>query len=261
MLFIGNVFGAELGQRRLDGQPDYNRIWRSTDSPEAILAQEVLAQVRARRPFAGIDVHNNTGRNPHYACVSRWEAAPIRLAEIFGRTVVHAPQPTGTLCHSLSDFMPSVTLECGRPGEPRGTEHASQFLHSCLHLAELPMHALNPRDIDAYKTHARLCVAPDIRFALDTDPDAGQADVVFFAEMDKWNFSPLPAGTVIARKRVGRDVLIVESEDGTPLPLLDQTGEMVRLREDCVPSMLTPLKTIIEQDCLGYLMRPIPLPK
>ena len=32
LLFIGNVFAAELGQRRLENQPDYNRIWRSNEA-------------------------------------------------------------------------------------------------------------------------------------------------------------------------------------------------------------------------------------
>ena len=125
-----------------------------------------------RRPFAGIDVHNNTGRNPHYACVTHWEAAPIRLAGIFGRTVVHAPQPTGTLCHSLSDFVPTVTIECGRPGEVQGTEHAAEFLHACLHLAELPTHVLNPRRHrrvqNTCPSAGRLRTA---QFALDTDAE------------------------------------------------------------------------------------------
>ena len=32
---------------------------------------EVITSLRARRAFASIDVHNNTGINPHYACINR----------------------------------------------------------------------------------------------------------------------------------------------------------------------------------------------
>ena len=42
-IFIGNVSAAKAGLRRLEGQPDYNRIWEPGDTPEHAMAAEVLA--------------------------------------------------------------------------------------------------------------------------------------------------------------------------------------------------------------------------
>lgn len=73
MILIGNVAAASEGLRRLDGQPDFNRVWpgceEDGDSDEARIMAEVHRRVIARRAFAAIDIHNNTGRNPHYAVV------------------------------------------------------------------------------------------------------------------------------------------------------------------------------------------------
>ncbi|MEZ5541944.1 MAG: succinylglutamate desuccinylase/aspartoacylase family protein, partial [Pseudomonadota bacterium] len=44
-LFIGNVAAASQGLRRLDGQPDYNRVWPGTltpEVPEAVMMQQVV---------------------------------------------------------------------------------------------------------------------------------------------------------------------------------------------------------------------------
>ena len=73
-LFIANVAAARHGLRRLDDQIDYNRVWPGTDaadSQEARMMQQVVDGMGERRPFASLDVHNNTGINPHYACINR----------------------------------------------------------------------------------------------------------------------------------------------------------------------------------------------
>lgn len=69
-LFVGNVSAAANKQRRLDGQPDYNRIWEDGDTAEHAMAAEIVTQMREHNVFASIDVHNNTGLNPHYGCVN-----------------------------------------------------------------------------------------------------------------------------------------------------------------------------------------------
>ncbi|HBC41553.1 MAG TPA: peptidase M14, partial [Pseudanabaena sp.] len=37
------------------------------------MAQQVIAEMRSRGVFASIDVHNNTGRNPHYGFITHLE--------------------------------------------------------------------------------------------------------------------------------------------------------------------------------------------
>jgi succinylglutamate desuccinylase len=68
-ILIGNVAAAREGLRRLDDQPDYNRVWPGSDAhaetPEHAAMQQVHCLMQARGVFASIDIHNNTGLNPH----------------------------------------------------------------------------------------------------------------------------------------------------------------------------------------------------
>ncbi|MCG8503558.1 MAG: M14 family metallopeptidase, partial [Sphingomonadales bacterium] len=97
-LFIGNVAAAEKGLRRLEDQPDFNRIWPGAESggtPEHAVMAQVLAEMQARNVFASIDLHQNTGINPHYGCVNRLQPAYLHLARLFSRTVVYFRKPKG----------------------------------------------------------------------------------------------------------------------------------------------------------------------
>ncbi|MEO0852165.1 MAG: M14 family metallopeptidase, partial [Cyanobacteria bacterium J06648_11] len=96
-ILIGNVAAARHRVRRLDTQPDYNRIWQSDpntpDSPERHFARQVFDDMSACNVFASIDIHNNTGRNPHYACITQLQPEFLHLATLFGRTAVYFTQP------------------------------------------------------------------------------------------------------------------------------------------------------------------------
>jgi len=99
-IFIGNVKAARFYERFMDGQPDYNRIWSDSeqihDLPERAMVRQVVATMKARKVFASIDIHNNTGLNPHYACVRVLDQAHLHLATLFGRTVVYFLTPAST---------------------------------------------------------------------------------------------------------------------------------------------------------------------
>ena len=97
-VFVGNVEAAEHNVRRLAGQPDYNRIWPGTaleETPEHHIMQRVVDEMAAREVFASIDIHNNTGINPHYACVNHIDHRFFHLATLFSRTVVYFNRPQG----------------------------------------------------------------------------------------------------------------------------------------------------------------------
>jgi hypothetical protein len=98
LLFVGNIAAAQANVRTLPDQDDYNRSWPATphpDTPVAGLMREMVEIVRRRSPFASIDVHNNSGHNPHYACVSSLDETHFHLAQLFGRTVVYFTRPLG----------------------------------------------------------------------------------------------------------------------------------------------------------------------
>ncbi len=258
-LFIGNVAAARLGLRRLDGQPDYNRVWPGgivSDTPEHRLVQQVFDDMRARGVFASADLHNNTGLNPHYACVNRLDQGCLHLATLFGRTVVYFTKPLGVQSLAFAELAPAVTLECGQVGQARGVDHALAFLDACLHLDHLPSHSVPAHDIDLFHTVATVYLPPQLAVAV-ADPAAA---VNLIADLDRLNFRELPAGTRLATVAPG-----VEQ----PLDVRDEHGREVgerffRLQDGALltrvplmPSMLTLDVRIMRQDCLCYLMERI----
>jgi hypothetical protein len=252
-IFIGNVAAARAGERFLPGQPDYNRIWGIGDGPEAAMARQVVAATAERRPFACVDIHNNTGINPHYACVRRLDAGGLHLASLFQRTVVYFLKPDGVLVEPFSELCPAVTVECGRAGDAAGIAHAAEYLHACLNLSAIPAHAVPPHDIDLFHTVAIVKVPPEVSF----DFVPGDADLQFAPDLDHLNFRELPAGTALARLRPGSAArLTVHDERGLDAHerfFVVRDGE-IRTRLPVMPSMLTWDSRAIRQDCLCYLM-------
>jgi succinylglutamate desuccinylase len=260
-LFIANVTAAEQGVRLLDGQPDYNRVWpggRDTDCPEGRLMAQVTDHMRQRRVFASIDVHNNTGHNPHYACICRLEGRHLHLASLFARAAVYFTHPRGVQTQAFADLCPAVTLECGPPTEALGAEHAREFIHAVLHLREIPEHA-SQTDMAVYHTIGRVRVPEGVSFAFG---GAG-ADLELLDDLQHLNFRELPVGTVLARVPAGgAGRLLVDGNDGNDAApsFLEQLDGEIRTIRAVTPSMFTHDARVIRQDCLGYLMERLELP-
>jgi succinylglutamate desuccinylase len=255
-LFIGNLAAAAQGLRRLEGQPDYNRVWPGSDQPETPehrLMRRVVEIMRARGVFASVDVHNNTGLNPHYACVNRLDHRFFHLATLFSRTVVYFLRPLGVQSMALADLCPAVTLECGKVGQARGVDHARDYIDACLHLAEHSEDPVAIQDIDLFHTVAQVRVPPGVSFGFGERA----RDIRFAEDLDRLNFRELPAGTTFG---------CVDTPRGLPLEVRDEQGRDVaeryfevdqrelRVRLPVMPSMLTTDCEVIRQDCLCYLM-------
>ena len=255
-VFIGNVDAAAEGQRFLDGQADYNRVWPGTgqqEAPEALMMQQVVDSQRARRAFASIDVHNNTGINPHYGCINRVDNQFLHLASLFSRTVVYFIRPLGVQSMAMSYVCPAVTIECGKPDHEYGMAHACDYMDACLHLSELPQHPVASHDVDLFHTVAIVKIPGDISFGFDE----GVADLQLVRNIDHLNFRELPAGTALGRIRPGAAVRLDVSDDNNQsvydryFSVEDNTLLTAR---PLMPSMFTLDEKIIRQDCLGYLM-------
>ena len=259
LLFVGNVAAARAGVRTLPSQHDFNRAWPGTPDgrpPEAALMREVADTVTARRPFASIDIHNNTGHNPHYACLNRLDEPHLHLARLFSRTVVYFERPLGVQSAAFAEICPAVTVECGRVGGEAGIAHAADFVTAALQLSDFPKHAVPDGDIDLLKTFAIIRVPEGASFSFD----AGMADFRFREDLDELNFAELPPGTVFGRLGPGaKQQLVVVPGDG-----VDQVSDYfsydegeIRLQRPAVPAMLTLDKAAVRLDCLGYLMHRI----
>lgn len=259
-LLIGNVAAAAHGQRHLPQQVDYNRIWKGDgQAREHALARELLAWLEQEAPFAAIDVHNNTGTNPHYACVNRLQDDYLHLATLFSRTVVYFLKPDSVLSMALSRLCPAVTIECGKPDDPRGVIHVIEFLEAALHLSAFPEHPIAPQDVDLFHTVAVVKVPGQCSVAVG---DA-QADIDLSPAIDRYNFSELPVGTCFGRYHHGcRVALQAQDEQGREVSgrYFEHRDGGIYTRVPVMPSMLTLDADIIRQDCLCYLMERLPLP-
>ena len=258
-LFVGNVQAARHGLRRLDAQPDFNRVWPGAPSvpdDEHRLMRDVVDRMSARSVFASIDLHNNTGLNPHYACVNRLEHRFLHLALLFSRTVVYFTQPAGVQSTAFATLCPAVTVECGKPGEASGVEHAAAFVEAALHLSGFPLHPVLHQDIDLFHTVATVKLPESLEFSVGS-PGAGLSLV---ADIDHYNFRELPAGTLLGHYSLGPEMpLDVTDNDGWQRAARYfevRNGRLVTLRP-VMPAMLTLDERVIRQDCLCYLMERI----
>ncbi|MDT8387736.1 MAG: M14 family metallopeptidase [Thiogranum sp.] len=262
-IFIGNVEAARDGLRRLAGQPDYNRVWPGTDHPDSAerrMMSEIFDIMQARKPFASLDVHNNTGINPHYACVNYINQGSLHLARLFSRTLVYFVRPAGVQSMAFAQLCPAVTVECGKVGQEAGEQHAREFIDACLHLSEIPDHPLAARDLDLFHTVAIVRVPQAFSFGFGEQP----VDVRFVDDLDHLNFRELPPGTVLAELN-DVEMMPVEATDEQGADVSKKyfsiDDGLLRTTRPMMPSMFTLDERVIRQDCLGYLMERYPLPE
>ncbi|MEJ2376187.1 MAG: M14 family metallopeptidase [Pseudolabrys sp.] len=259
LLFVGNIAAAKAGIRTLPSQEDYNRAWPGTQDPSTPMAHllvDVVEIARREMPFASVDIHNNTGRNPHYACVNSFEDAHLHLARLFSRTVVYFEQPVGVQSAALAPICPAVTVECGRAEEETSVEHAAEFVHAALALQHFPDHRLPDSDLDLMRTFATIKIPADASFSYDgTD-----ADFRLRGDLDRLNFSELDAGVIFGRLGGGGgrrfDIVTAEGEEAAD-GYFDYSSGKIRLSQRAIPAMLTLDPNAVRLDCLGYLMHRI----
>ena len=254
-LFIGNVQAAQLGQRVLAGQQDFNRCWPGTDieqNPYTQLMQQVIDRVTQQPLFAAIDVHNNTGTNPHYACMTDVTQDNQYLAAMFNHIGLVFKQPKGVSTMAFDGVCPAVTLECGKPGYEAGIQHAFELIDAMLHLDHFPEKPVAPHDQQLVISMATVNIAPNVTFEFNASSDA---DVWFDAEFELKNFTELGVHDIFAYTRVEKP-LVVYNQEGEEITdqILRQKNGCIYLKKMFMPAMITADKDIVRQDCLCYLL-------
>lgn len=251
-IFIGNIKAARYGKRRLEKQPDFNRIWAGGDSPEHAIVADVLRTMKRKGVFASIDIHNNTGINPHYACVNRLGGQYLQIARRFSRMVIYFTRPSGVQSLAFARFCPAVTLECGQSGDRIGVQLATKLVNEVMQIEELPDMPVAEDDIDLYHTVAVVKVPAGTTISFDTKPAA----IRFVRGIEQLNFEEIPAGTVLAELQDDAMPLDAMDENGSPVAgqYFEVEERRLKTRTALMPSMLTTNERIVRQDCLCYLM-------
>jgi len=255
LLFVGNVRAAEANRRFLPDQVDYNRCWPGTElepSPTSQMMQRIVEIAHGLPLFAAIDIHNNTGKNPHYACITDPNMKNQNLAARFNRVgMVFNHRGVSTM--AFDGICPAITLECGLPGDPQGIEHACRFVEGMLSLDELPQSQPTRHALHLVESHLTLNIPADVSFAFDP---AADADLCFENDFEDRNFTLFDPHQIFGYTRVERPLSITDTDghDVTDEILRVEAGK-IYLNNTLMPAMITRDRLVIRQDCLCHLLQ------
>ncbi|MFU8816640.1 MAG: succinylglutamate desuccinylase/aspartoacylase family protein [Pseudomonadales bacterium] len=254
LLFIGNVAAAAANLRTLPHQQDYNRIWRGASGAEGALAREVLDLLTHRPLFAALDLHNNTGHNPHYSVLTDLNADNLGLAYLFSEKAVYVEEPDTVMTRAIADRHPALAVELGPIGDPRCDDRAHDFVSRCLALDAIP--AADATALELYRAEVRVHVADEAPFSFAGD--GLDTPLVLTSGVEGVNFHPLAAGTEFgaANSPVAQLLRVLDAnhQDVTDSYFERRDGSIV-LRQPVVPAMYTTDPLVIRQDCLCYFMK------
>jgi hypothetical protein len=223
-----------FAHRMLPGHADLNRCFLPPfHGATGRLAAEALDRLRAARPEALIDLHNNTGHNPPYGVGPGVTPEILALTDLFGRRFVHSELRLGALVEATHPDFPSLTIECGRAGDPTADAVALGGLTRFL-AADSVFEAGRSEEIEVLGDPVRVSVRSGIRveFAEAPRPDA---DFTVAGDIDRHNFETVPPGSAIgwvapgvwpleAMDREGRDLAAELSHATRPHPDHDDDG-------------------------------------
>lgn len=262
LFFVGAV-GTALAKpgfahRALPGEQDANRCWTPPfDSPQGRVAQAVLDRIRAARPECLVDLHNNTGHNPAYGVAFRVGHAERSLVSLFADRLVHTPIELGTLVEATVSDLPSVTIECGRAGDPEADEVAWRGLRRYLDWDVIDFERpVVPLTLLESPVRVRVRPGIDLDFGDTTSP---VATLTISKDIDRHNFERLAPGSAIGWLEPGTPWPIEAlGADGVDFSrsLFELDGGVLRTRREFIPIMMTTDRTIARSDCLFYAVQP-----
>lgn len=248
-----------FAHRQLPGRRDLNRCFRPPfEGREGALAGDVLREVEAFAPACLLDLHNNTGHNPPYGVAPRAGTAHRALTALFGASLVHSDLQLGALVEATDPLRPSVTIECGRAGDPEADHVARRGLEAFATLREpLAPRASAASEVRVLTHPRRVRVRDALRLAFAAAPDP-EADLTLRSDLEHHNFLPVAAGTVLGWVRRGC---------AWPIEALDPRGHdrsrelfaleagTLRASRELIPIMVTTSPAIARSDCLFYVVR------
>ncbi|MBI2520363.1 MAG: succinylglutamate desuccinylase/aspartoacylase family protein [Bdellovibrio sp.] len=258
VLFFGNVTAASKGLRQLPNGPDFNRIWAGGKTPEEQMAAEVINFAKSNHVWASIDMHNNTGDNPYYACINKRDRATVALASLFSDKILFFEKPHQAQSIAFSQFCTSVTLECGKSGDQIGVGLLTRYLEKVLSLDSLEQVALRDDKLSPFQTVGRILLPQGLEIDFNFS-DSSTSDLSFPPELEQFNFERVKKGTIFAKlpRALGHQcyLQVVDNlgQNVTPKYFCQKQNNLV-VTEDFTPAMLTKDIRVAKDDCLAYLI-------
>ncbi len=258
-LFIGNVDAAQLGLRALDGQIDFNRAWPGTPNPEtdtAKLIQKVVDTISEDVLFASVDLHNNTGQNPHYGCITDVTEENKYLCTMFNHIGMVFKSPKGVSTMAFDRICPAITLECSTPGNKPAKEKAFALIDDLMHMDHFPTKPVPSHDLQLVKNSATIKINTDVTFCFEDEVNSNaDMDLTVVKNFDHHNFTLLEENEIFGHSKVDKP-LLVTSQDGEDITdeIIQNINGSISLKKALMPAMITMDKNIVLQDCLCYLL-------
>ncbi len=262
-VLIGNVRAAIqdglYAHRHLDDQEDFNRVWDVGPATTRMRrgAAAILEELRSADLEAAVDLHNNSGRNPYYAILTRLSPEGLLLASLCADTMLHWRLRVHTLMEALATTCPTVSVECGLPHLPEGTAFASAVVHRFLAADTFaaPSGDERARPLRMVEILHRVTVRPEVVFSFDAAAD-GETDFVIDPGLDAYNFDVLPAMHTIGHIDPGAAMPLFASD----MARRDVTDQLFRatpdgrvvVATDLLPVMMTTAVQQTRRDCLFY---------
>jgi hypothetical protein len=242
-----------FAHRMLPGRRDLNRCFTdaSTDA-EASLARAILADLRAVRPEALVDLHNTSGMGPCYGVGARADAEQLALVSLFSGYHVLSDIRLGTLVEAAENNWPTVTIECGGARDPRSDEIAYAGLARYLGAAALFGAPEAGAAVSVLRHPIRVRLADGAAVAYGGEPVTG-APLTLRRDIDRFNSTVLTEADPIGW---ASSMEILTARDGHGVELRE---ELLTLREGCLHArrplrlfMATTDARIAAEDCLFY---------
>jgi hypothetical protein len=257
---VGTALSAPIfSHRSLPGQPDANRVWAPPwESPESSIARAVLDRIKAAEPECVVDLHNNTGHNPAYGVAFHIGPAELFLVSLFADRVVHTPIELRTLVEATVNDFPSVTIECGRAGDPAADEAASLGLNRLLAQDVLDF-ARPHRPVLILGAPVRVCLRAGSELTFADVPDRS-VPLTISKNIDRHNFERLAPGSPIGWLAPGASWPLQAIGGGgqdCSRSIFEADAGILRTRREFTPIMMTTNREIAHSDCLFYAVQPM----
>lgn len=263
LCFVGAVEAAlappGFAFRMLPGRPDLNRCFRPPwQGAEAETAGELLRCLREAGCECLVDLHNNTGRNPPYGVALRADAAAIQLVRLFAGRMVVTDLRLGTLTEATAGDFPSVTVECGRAGDPDADAIALAGIRRYADLGRLETRSVDGVRMTVLGDALRVRARPDASLAYGDRPEGG-VDLTMRQDVDRHSFELLAAGMAVGWVAPGApwplEALGPDGRDVSREWFGVRDGRL-EIRRAGVPIMMTTDAVAARSDCLFYLTQP-----